>query len=132
MKLSRCNDQPGTLEEFYGAMIENGASESDIGGTMLRLIERLKALPDERSVWGLTSHYTLCLLSENSSASHWYVKVVAIGRNYFVEYRMPDALAPWPEAYVKGEARSEAEAVHMLLEGMLNSGGWVAQHARDA
>lgn len=41
---------------------------------------------------------------------------------------MPTAVAPWPDARVQGEARSEArsedEAVRMILIAMERSEGW--------
>ena len=92
---------------------------------MLDLIARLRALPDERRVYGLTSHYQLCLLAEDTWQSPWFVKVVAIDRrNYRVSYLVPERLAPWRWAYVHGKAESEDEAVRMILIAMDRSEGW--------
>jgi hypothetical protein len=38
---------------------------------------------------------------------------------------MPERIAPWPQAYVKGEARSEDEAVRMIEVAMDKSEGWI-------
>jgi hypothetical protein len=42
-----------------------------------------------------------------------------------VEYLMPERSAPWPHAYVKGEARSEDDAVRMIEIAMDQSEGWI-------
>jgi hypothetical protein len=93
---------------------------------MLALIARLRALPDERCVWGLTSLQRLCLLAHDTYKSPWFVIVVAVSDRYFIEYLMPAAVAPWPEARVQGEAGSEDEAIRMILIAMERSEGWQA------
>jgi hypothetical protein len=125
--LTRCHDQKSkTLDEFYRELsISDEPVTREIGQTMLSLLARLRALPDERRAWGLTSHYRLCLLAADSAETHWFVTVVALdARNYFVEYLMPEHIAPWSRAYVRGEARSEDEAVQMIQTGMEKSEGW--------
>ena len=119
MHLTRCQDQKSqTLDEFY----------SMIGcKTMLDLLERLRGLPNERRVYGLTSVDRLCLLAEDTSASIWYVIISALDEGewrYFVEYLMPQHSAPWPVAMVRGEARNEDDAVQMIITAMENSEGW--------
>jgi hypothetical protein len=97
MHLVRCQDQKsGTLEEFYTEVSEHDNYASrECGKAMLELLARLEALPDERRVFGLTSHYRLCFLTEDTYKSPWYVLVWALDkRNFFVEYRMPDDIAP--------------------------------------
>lgn len=126
MQLERCSDQPSrSLDGFYA---EHARSDHDgtrdIGRAMCSLIARLRALPDERRVYGLTSHYRLCLLAEDTSASPWYVIFVAVDSRVFVEYLMSVHDAPWPRACVRGEASSEDEAVAMILTAMDRSGGW--------
>ena len=128
MHLSRCKDQgKRTLEEFYTEITESeNAVSRDIGTVMLHLITRLRALPNDRHVFGLTSHLRLCLLAEDSWKSPWFAIVSALDkRNYYVEYLMPERMAPWPRAYVKGEARSEDEAVRMIETAIENSEGWI-------
>ncbi len=127
MHLTRCQDQKSkTLEEFYTEPSQSGEPVGREGGqAMLGLLARLRALPDERRVYGLTSLYRLCLLAEDTYTSPWFVIVSALDkRNYYVEYLMPEAIAPWPHAYVRGEARSEDGAVQMILTAMEESGGW--------
>lgn len=127
MHLTRCKDQKhATLEEFYGERRDSDDFISrKIGETMLDLIARLRALSDERHVFGLTSHYHLCLLSQDTYTSPWFVKVIgADQRDYVIEYLMPEHQAPWPHAYVRGEARSVDDAVRMVITAMDKSGGW--------
>ena len=127
MHLERCKDQPSkTLDEFYQEIAaQEQASGSEGGKAMLELIARLRTLPDQRRIWGLTSHHRLCLLARNTAASPWYVIVAALDpMKYFIEYLMPPAIAPWPTAYVRGEADSEEEAVKMVITAMEMSNGW--------
>ncbi len=127
MDITRCKSQShATLDEFYGEMRDSDdPTTHESGETMLGLIARLKALPDERHVYGLTSHYTLCLLSQDTDTSPWFVKVAALDQqNYSVECLVPDREAPWPGAYVLGQAQSEDDAVHMIIKAMDISGGW--------
>src|SRR5262249_40253869 len=123
----RCQDQKSkTLEEFYTEPAQSAEPLSQqIGRTMLELLTKLKALPDDRRVYGLTSLYRLCLLAEDTWKSPWFVIISALDhRNYTVEYLMPETIAPWPRAYLRGEARSEDEALKMILIAMDNSNGW--------
>ena len=127
MHLTRCKDQKSkTLDEFYSEMRQpDGSGTSERGKAMLALLTRLRALSDGRRVYGLTSLYRLCLLADDSWQTPWFVIVSALGtRNYYVEYLMPERAAPWPRAYVRGEARSEDEAVQMILTAMDKSEGW--------
>lgn len=89
MKLVRCKDQAhASLEEFYGATEAGGQA-------MLRLILRLRAIPDQRCVWGLTSIGRLCLLAADTYESPWFVVIGALDeRNYFIEYLLPEVEAP--------------------------------------
>jgi hypothetical protein len=92
---------------------------------MLDLMSRLQALPDEQRVFGLTSHFRLCLLAKDDYVSPWLVIISALDKhNYFIEYLMPDNVAPWPGAYVRGQANSEDDAVRMIMIAMEKSGGW--------
>jgi hypothetical protein len=90
---------------------------------MLELLGRLRALPDQRELWGLTSHARLVLLVEDTFRSPWRVIISALGVNsYQVEYLMPDSEAPWPGALVQGEGHSVEEAVQMTLTALERSG----------
>lgn len=127
MHLTRCQDQKRqTLEEFYGEWRwTEDPDDHACGQVMLDLIERLRALPDERRVYGLTSHYHLWLLAEDTYTSPWNVSFIAASKeHYAIEYRMPESEAPWPHAHIRGVATSEDEAVQMILTAMEKSGGW--------
>lgn len=128
MRLTRCSEQTlgEPLGEFYAAAAraEHG---SETGAAMLRLVELLLAAPDERRVYALASSDRLCLLSRNAIRSPWFVVVTGDGAGgYQVQYLMPQRLAPWPNAYVGGEARSAPEAVRMILTAMDRSEGWLS------
>src|SRR6476660_3789602 len=98
MHLARCSDQQSTLDDFYRKLsVSDEAVSRQIGETMLSLLARLRALPDDRRVWGLTSHYQLVLLAADSYQTPWLVIVGVLDeRNYFIEYLMPNEVAPWP------------------------------------
>ena len=127
MNLTRCQDQKSkTLDEFYTELSQQENVVSREGGkAMLDLIARLRALPDERQVFGLTSLSRLCLLAKDTYKSPWYVIISALDKhNYFVEYLMPEHSAPWPHAYVQGKPRSEDDAVQMIITAIEKSEGW--------
>ena len=127
MELSRCRDQnTKTLDEFYREFAESPEREwADIGRVMLDVIAHLRALPTPSRAYGLTSLYRLCLLAEDTYKSPWFIIISAPDeRNIDIEYLMPAHLAHWPNAYVKGCARSIDEAVEMIVIGMEKSEGW--------
>lgn len=130
MHITRCQDQKlSTLEEFYGKgplPQEARPYECDDRGVMISLLERLRALPDSRRIYGLTADYELCFLAQDSQTAPAFVKVSTVGLPlYFIEYLMPQRSAPWPQqAYVTGMTDSEEEAVKMVLIGMAKSEGW--------
>lgn len=127
MKLTRGRDQKRqTLDGFYTELSEGedfvGRS---CGKAMLSLLKRLRTLPDDRIVFGLTSHDRLCLLAEDAYESPSFVVVSALNdQNYYIEYLIPEQVGPWLHAYVKGEARSEDDAIRMIEIAMTESGGW--------
>lgn len=131
MHITRCQDQKHrTLEEYFGQEIhpeDPRPYEYDDEGAMISLIQRLRALPDVRQVYGLTSGRELCLLAQDMQSAPCFVKIGAVSKRmsmYFIEYLVPPHKAPWPQAYVTGMASSEDEAVQMILLGMEKSGGW--------
>ena len=139
--LTRSSEQKSkTLEQFYAEW--DSAVSRHLGGTMLRLIERLRSEgPDDWSAFGLTSHAHLYLLPtddrESLACVHFIgqetqdremdpVTQTPYPCEYYIEYRLPDRLNPWPpqSAWVKGIATSEDDAVRMILAGMHRSEGW--------
>jgi hypothetical protein len=67
----------------------------------------------------------LWLLSIDDASSAWFVSITALpGQGYCIRYRMAEADAPWPEAFVEGIAADEADACRLILIAMKRSGGW--------
>jgi hypothetical protein len=126
MQLARCSEQRrNTLDQFYEEWIRPDGEIGVDGQAMLDLIAALRASSDPRTAWGLTSHATLCLLSRDTGESPWYVRVIAPGHGrYVIEYLMPAASAPWPDAYVRGDAGTVDEAVAMIRTAMDRCEGW--------
>ena len=127
MQLTRCKDQDyDTLEEEYGKLARgDDAFNRGRGTAMLGVIARLRALPGDKPVFGLTSHHRLVLLAEDSYKSPGFVIVSGVYTlNYTIEARLPEWAAPWPAAYVRGEAQTEDEAVEMIVTAMTVSEGW--------
>ena len=92
---------------------------------MLDLLARLRALPDDKTVFGLTSLSRLCLLAEDTYRSPWFVIIGALDqRHYYVEYLVPRVK---PQDYAKGEARSLNAAVAMIVAAMEKSEGWAVK-----
>jgi hypothetical protein len=129
MYLTSCQTQKQTLEEFYAEVMHwEQDRHREIGTLMLALIARLRALPNSRRAFGVTSHLRLCLLAQDDWKSPPYVTISIMDRhNYFVDYLMPARIAPWPNASVHGEAHSEDEALRMIDIAMANSEGWPAE-----
>jgi len=127
MMLTRCTDQgTETLDAAYEVWARRGTAVGTDGQAMLDLFTALRTSSDARRAWGLTSHAELVLLSSDASSSPWYVKVFAHNYGgYRIEYLMPEAIAPWPGAWVRGEASTVDEAVSMLGVAMDRSGGWL-------
>ncbi len=126
MKLIRCRDQGlETLDEFY---LELGTMQhlGGIAKAMLDLIARLRELPDDRTVFGLTSHQRLILLPEDTYQSPWFVIISASDtRNYLIEYLMPKRITPWKRsAYIRREACSKDEALEMIIKALNKCEGW--------
>jgi hypothetical protein len=136
MHLTRCSAQADqTLEEYFGQPpTEDWRRPFE---AMLQLIQRLRALPDDRRVFALTSLFSLCLQVRDGYPSPVFVTVAVHDtsarakkhpelspRRYYIEFLVPERLAPWPNAWVRGEARSEDEAVQMILTAMEKSEGW--------
>lgn len=127
MPLKRASCQPSaTLEGFYEELAASTDSvSSGSGKQMLSLLPMLTETCADINVWGLTSHAHLWLLASDNWTTPWLVSVTAFsGVGYRVQYRMPAADAPWPEALVEGTAPDEAAACRLILIAMKRSGGW--------
>ena len=132
MRVPRAWDVPNGRwgAQFYErhACSEDEVSRS-IGEAMLVLLRELRESTAPHEVWGLTSHYHLCLLAENRCDTPWYVQVIGYEGRYQIEYLVPQVEAPWPEARVRGDASSARAAVAMILTALVRSGGWRSQGA---
>lgn len=127
MQLTRCKDQDyDTLDGEYGKLARcDDALSRERGAMMLGLLARLRAVPDDKRVFGVTSHRRLLLLAEDSHRSPAFVIVSVLGKSeYHIEALLPEWAAPWPDAYVRGFARAEDEAVEMVMTAMKVSEGW--------
>lgn len=117
----QCEDLVDSYRQ-YGTDIADSQSKA-----MLDLLELLKLHESDYVVYALTSHRKLCLLSEDHYDATWWVTVSPepLG-SYRVEYLMESSIAPWPGAYITGEARELDQAIQMVLVAIKRSGGWDA------
>lgn len=124
MRLERCNDQPSkTLDQFYEEIAAHDHPvDQAIGVAMLSLIRLLRLSDDLRRVWGLTSHYSLVLLAEDTYLSPWYATVRASGEQRF-------EIVTQSEGGEGGrrEASSLDDAVALIVDAMDRAGGWDCQ-----
>ena len=127
MSFQRATDQRHqSLREHYEKEA-NGTDPivAESARLMIRLIEQLEVTFRDRDVWGLTSLYTLKLLATDDWRTPWYVSVrPPMGGRFTIDYLLPQAEAPWPDARVVGESESIEAAVKMILLAMERSGGW--------
>ena len=126
MPLTRCIGQSNkTLEAFYK---EWAASDevlsSDIGKTMLRIIEEINNVFVATDMFGSTSLAHLLLYPTATMETAWYLSIIANPREYYIEYKMPKDEQPWENATVKGIAQSLDEFMKYLIMAMTKCGGW--------
>jgi hypothetical protein len=126
MPIRRCSDQKRqTLEEFYTEWASyNDHSSSDLGKSMLSIIELANKLFLETNIYGLTSHAHLMFLSEDRSDSDRFVTIIANGSEFYIEYLFPREQQPWKDGSVKGMARSLEEFKDYIIIAMTKSQGW--------
>lgn len=88
MKIERCGDKAGALEQHYGqlATSEDYVSRST-GEAMLCLLHEMREGPAPYRAWGLTSIDRLCLLAIARFDAPWYVRVIGHGTEY--PHRLP-------------------------------------------
>ncbi len=127
MPISRSSEQSSkTLKEFYQE-VAKWAKAPGVGQGMLELLAMINGMFKETQLYGLTSHYRLCIQAEDDWTAPWYVVVVGSRFeklcHYTIEYLLPEN-PPWPHASVRGEARSLADAKNYLLIAMHRSQGW--------
>jgi hypothetical protein len=127
MPLKRASCQhSASLETFYKEFAASDeAFSKSMGEQMLSLLPMLSQACAPFDVWGLTSMHHLWLLAADDWRSSWLVCVTALpAEGYRIQYRMPQADAPWPNAFIQGIAPDEATACRRILIAMKRSGGW--------
>jgi hypothetical protein len=126
MAIKRCSEQKRqTLEEFYTEFIPDKVKKfADVGTPMLKVLELLNDTFHETDIYGLTSHATLLLLSDDSSLSPWFVAINGLEDEYYIEYLMTPNKQPWPNAKVKGSTKSLNELKRFIIIGMTECEGW--------
>ena len=126
---------PLIRSESQGAPLLDHYKDSDtcsewvveMNAAMRSLIPALNAKLPSTTVWGLTSHNSLGLMSvPKYDAGESHVNIEHFEFGYFrLGYRPPNGLLPFPDAYVQFSAAGEEEAIEKLLIAMAASGGWL-------
>jgi hypothetical protein len=126
MAIKRCSEQKRqTLEEFYAEFIPDRVKTfADVGTPMLKVLNLLNYTFPETEIYGLTSHATLLLLSEDSSLRPWFIALNGLEDEYHIEYIMAPDKQPWPNATVKGATKSLNELRQFIIIAMMESKGW--------
>jgi len=121
MPIKKCKDQDySTLQEFY----TDPKVPKPIGEATLKLISWLNETFKTTEIFGLTSHYRLVLLSENSSSANSNVIISAMGIRYYFEYLIPTEEAPWEHAHITGFTDNFEDAKKYILLCIKKSKGW--------
>jgi hypothetical protein len=103
MPLLRSQSQgKGDLSEHYADQDGDQPWRLDSNARMRTLISMLDAQLPNTTVWGLTSHDTLCLMSvPKYNAGPWYVAISAmVGGGFEVTYRLPEGELPIPDSEI--------------------------------
>jgi hypothetical protein len=125
MNLIRCQKQGDqSLEQYFFEYFRKSDPSGLLYAKMEELLNALRDLDFEKPVFCLTSHHKLRFLTRNDPSSTWWSGVSVNPLAIQVEYRVPEALAPWKGAYTCGEFENVQEAAEKLLLGMRLSGGW--------
>ena len=113
------------LIKFYKELhVNSNDYYNKISELMTTLIERLEPILQNTIVYGLTSHDRLLLQTEDNYTSKVWLIIYARFDFYYIEYAMPENIAPWKDAWVTGSTKSIDEATKMIRMAMLRSGGW--------
>lgn len=119
-----------SYEQLRARCGQKDESWAAVAVRMLELLPGLEKVCNDRVVWGLLSHYSLCLLSRRDFRARPHVVVVADSSGYRVSYKMHPDDAPWPIATVEGHTDSSAEAAKLVAIAMDRSGGWSSDEDR--
>lgn len=127
MPIIRCSTQgKQTLEEFYKKLSNEKNSEyfQQRGKSMLLLLEMINNTFINTTLYGLTSHDTLCVFPTDSWEFDWFLAINGTGKNTFkFKYKMPSYISPWENALVIGHSNLET-AKDFLIIAMVESNGW--------
>jgi hypothetical protein len=125
LKTASCQNER-TIEEFYRSLAQSDEPfRAAAGAAMADLLPELAEACRSLDAWALTSLDLLCLLAEDDYQTPAFVVVSAGGEGqYYVRYRMHSTEAPWPDAYVTGQAPSKGIALEMIRSAMHRSRGW--------
>lgn len=116
----------GTLDDFYGRdgyleAIQRYPSQD----AMVLLIQALRDVESPLRAYGMTHTHQLGLRAVDDQRAQEFVTIMASdAHSYFIEYLMPEDKAPWPYAWVRGDATSTEDAKAMVLRAMQLSEGW--------
>jgi hypothetical protein len=93
---------------------------------MRQLIPALDTALPKTDVWGLTSHYSLGLMSVPAyDAGDTYVSIEHFANGYFtISYRPPDGTLPIRRSTVTFQAEGIEEAVALIKIAMAETKGW--------
>lgn len=130
MEITRVSSQcPETLEEFYeDVLVRGGLVQGHKSSAMLKLLNHLRHHVAGPRLFGVTSHFSLNLVSGDDDSLPTIVHVDAQGSivdddgyGYYIAYPMRPEDAPWPEAEVQGYARDVQTAGVMISEALKRS-----------
>nr|WP_294926893.1 hypothetical protein [uncultured Flavobacterium sp.] len=126
MPLTRCSNQDNSLEEFYSECAsESNIILSRIGKVMLEVVDLINKTFVDTEIFGLTSHESLLLFSEDDWMSDWYIAIVPNGlEEYHIEYKMAKENQPWENAFVNGGTKSLDKFKELVIISMFESKGW--------
>ncbi|MBB4804648.1 hypothetical protein HNP37_004745 [Flavobacterium nitrogenifigens] len=126
MPLTRCSNQSGSLADFYTEWAsEKNIISSNVGKTMLEVINLINVTFLKTQIYGLTSHANLLLFSEDDWTSDWYIVIKPNSFNkYCLEYKMTKENQPWENAFVTGETNSLEKFKDFIIIAMVESQGW--------
>lgn len=122
MPITRCSDQKSqTLATFYKEWAEDkNPISSEIGKSMILIIDFINETFSETIIYGLTSHANLLLLAKDSYQNPWFVVLISDGKEFHIEYRTESS----EHDIIKKVTDSFEEFKKHLIIAMHHSQGW--------
>lgn len=127
MPLIRSQSQGnGDLNEHYTERDGDQPWRINSNARMRSLIAALDAELPNTTVWGLTSHDTLCLMSvPEYDAGPWYVAINAkVGGGFEVTYRPPEGELPIPDSEILFRVSDLDTAIERIKIAMSLTRAW--------